>query len=362
MLHALIMAGGAGTRFWPASRAARPKQLLDLTGGATMIQATVGRLAGLIAPENVLVMTNRALVAPIREQLPQLPAAAVLGEPCKRDTAPCIALAARLLMLKDPQATMAVMPSDHVIADEGAFRDALAFAANLVDEDPSRLVTFGIEPTYPADSFGYIERGEALAVEANASEQPPAFRVKRFREKPSVAVATEFLKAKTFYWNAGIFVWKARTIHAAIAEFEPAMAAQIEKIAAATSENFERTFEMEFAPIQGKSIDYAVLERHANVVVVEAPFPWDDVGNWESLARLRGADAAGNTLVGKHLGAGTKRTIVRTQGDHLVVTVGVEDLIVVHTPDATLIAKRGDEESLRKVTALLAEKGWKEYL
>jgi mannose-1-phosphate guanylyltransferase len=361
MLHALIMAGGAGTRFWPASRAARPKQLLDLTGGATMIQATVARLAGLVAPANTLVMTNKTLVEPIRAQLPALPAEAVIGEPCKRDTAPCIGLAAKLLLARDPQATMAVMPSDHVIADEKAFREALAYAADLVERDSSRLATFGVKPTYPADSFGYIERGEPI--ESTRESGCVAYRVVRFREKPSVATAKEFLAAGNFYWNAGIFVWKARTIDEALARFEPKIHERIEAIAATIGKpTYPQALDREFTAIQGKSIDYAVLERDENVIVIEAPFPWDDVGNWQSLSRLRGEDSQGNTIVGKHLGIGTDRTIVRSEGDHLIVTVGVSDLIVVHTPDATLVAHRKDEESLRKITALLAEMGWTEYL
>lgn len=361
MLHALIMAGGAGTRFWPASRAARPKQLLDLTGGQTMIQATIARLKGLVPPENTLIITNQALVAPIREQLPMLPASAVLGEPCKRDTAPCIGLAARLLMRQDPEATMAVMPSDHVIADEQAFRNALAYAAELIERQPQRLATFGIKPTYPADAFGYIERGEPLS--DTQKGDLVACRVARFREKPNVATAAEFLKAGNFDWNAGIFVWKARTIDAALARLEPEMHKRLAAISdAAGSPGFQEVFEREFAEIRGKSIDYAVLEHDKNVIVIGAPFPWDDVGNWQSLARLRGQDAQGNTIVGRHLGIGTSGCIVRSEANHLIATVGVSDLIIVHTPDATLVAKKGDEESLRKITAQLADQGWTEYL
>ena len=211
MLHAVIMAGGAGTRFWPASRAALTKQLLDLAGERTMIQATVDRLGEMVPPERLLVVTNRQLVEPMAQQLPLVPRAALIGEPCKRDTAPCVGLAALLVSHADPEATMVVMPADHVIAPDESFRAAIASAVAMVEAEPQRIVTFGIKPTYPAESYGYIERGEALA-------GSQAFRVAKFREKPKAEVAAEYLATGRFYWNAGIFVWKAKTILAALAD------------------------------------------------------------------------------------------------------------------------------------------------
>lgn len=355
MLHAVIMAGGAGTRFWPASRAALPKQLLDLAGDRTMIQATVDRLGDLVPPERLLVVTNQKLVAPMAEQLPQVPRAALIGEPCKRDTAPCVGLAAFWVSQHDPDATIVVMPADHVIAPEAKFRAALAGAVQHVDEHPERLVTFGIKPTFPAESYGYIERGAALG--------GGAYQVVRFREKPKTEVAREYLATGNFYWNAGIFVWKAKTILKALREYEPAMYERLEVIGKSMgSAAFAETFPREFEAIRGKSIDFAVLERYPEVAVFEATFDWDDVGNWQSLARLRGVDPEGNTLVGRHLGIDTKGTIVRTDGQHLVVTVGLEDCIVVHTPDATLVARKDAEEQVRKVAEALKERGWEEYL
>ncbi|HTN77211.1 MAG TPA: mannose-1-phosphate guanylyltransferase [Pirellulaceae bacterium] len=358
MLHAVIMAGGAGTRFWPASRAARPKQLLDLTGERTMIQATVDRLGDLVPPERLLVVTNQQLIAPMAEQLPRLSAAALLGEPCKRDTAPCVGLAAMLVSHQDPDATMVILPADHVIAPEPAFREALASAVRMVDEAPQRLVTFGIRPTFPAESYGYIERGQPLG-----SSTARAFKVVKFREKPKLAIAEEYLATGNFYWNAGIFVWKAKTILAALAEYEPAIYEHLAAIGATIgTERFAETFATRFAAIQGKSIDYAVLERYPDVAVLEATFEWDDVGNWQSLARLRGVDDAGNTIVGKHLGIETHGTIVRSDDEHLVVTVGLQDCIVVHTPDATLVVNKRDEEAVRKVAELIKQRGWDKYL
>lgn len=361
MLHAVIMAGGFGTRFWPLSRAATPKQLLDFGGGRTMIQQALDRLAGLVPPERTLVITNRQLVGPIREQLPELPAANIVGEPCKRDTAPCVGLAAHLVAAGDADATMLVMPADHLIQPVEKFRFAIEQATDLVEQQPGRIVTFGIRPTFPAETFGYIERGEPLP--SKTANQAPAFKVLRFREKPQRQQAEEFLAAGTFSWNSGIFVWKAGTILAALQSHEPAMAERLANIGRAIgTASFGEVLEREFTAIVGKSIDFAVMEKHPDVAVIEAPFQWDDVGSWQSLPRSLGADASGNTIVGKHLGIRTTGSIVRTSEGHLVVTLGLQDCIVVHTPDATLVANKHDEEAIREVVKDLQTRGWKEYL
>lgn len=362
MLHAVIMAGGAGTRFWPASRAHRPKQLLNLVGERTMIQATCDRAAGLLPPENMLVVTNESLVTPIRKQLPQLPAKAVIGEPCKRDTAPCVALAAAIVARRDADATMLVMPADHVIRATEAFHAAVGRAQQVLADRPQWLITFGIPPSYPAESFGYIERGELLAIDGDSS-QPAAYQVKMFREKPSASVAAEYLARGGFYWNAGIFVWRAETILKVLATYEPQMHDRAVAIAKTFgSEAFEQRLASEFPEMTAKSVDYAVLEKYPSVAVIEAPFDWDDLGNWRSLSRQHTPDEAGNTVVGRYLSVGSRGCIVRGADDHLIVTLGMEDCIVVHTPDATLVARKQDEEAVRRVVELLREKGWDEYL
>lgn len=358
MLHAVIMAGGSGTRFWPESRAARPKQLLRLSGKRSMIAATVARLGDLVPADRVLVVTNETQRAGIVAELPNLPAGAVLAEPCKRDTAPCIGLAAICIARHDPEATLAVMPSDHVIGPDEAFQGALRLAARLVDEAPQRIVTFGIRATYPAETFGYIERGEALD-----AATPGVYRVRQFREKPKAEVAREYLASGNFYWNSGIFIWRARTILDALARHQREMFARLEAIGAAwDTPRREEVLKREFAAIKPISIDYAVMEKASDVVVIEAPFEWDDVGGWQSFARLRGSDAAENTISGRHLGVRTTRTIVRSDEKHLVTTLGVEDLLIVHTPDATLVANRNDEEAIRELVRLIEEHGWHEYL
>ena len=357
MIYAVIMAGGSGTRFWPASRAARPKQLLNLAGDKSMVQATLDRLSGLVPTERSLIVTNERLVDTMRAQLPSLPATSIVGEPCQRDTAPCVGLAAAMLLREDADAIMVVMPADHVIQAVDRFQDAIRQAVRLVEEEPERKITFGIRPTYPAESFGYVERGDPLV------DHKDTYTVRQFHEKPSAERAEQYLAAGTFLWNSGIFVWRASTILAELKRHEPEMHGHLVSIGAAVGgADFEDVFAREFAAIAGRSIDYAVMEKAQDVVVVEAPFDWDDVGSWQAIARLRGADDDGNTIVGKHIGIDTSGTIVRGDDDHLIVTVGLEDCIVVRTPDATFVASKSREESIREVVRILEEKGWHEHL
>lgn len=366
MLHAIVMAGGSGTRFWPASRAALPKQLLPLAGATTLLEDTVARLDGLVPLERLMIVTSARLLPAVRQQLPAVPEAGLVGEPCKRDTAPCIGLAALLVARHDPEAIMAVMPSDHCITPAPAFRAAIRQAEALVAAAPDRLVTFGIRPTYPAEGFGYIQEGEPIPSAASASGEQtsaPVHRVARFKEKPPASVAREYLAAGKYLWNAGIFVWKAATIIEALRRQQPECLAHLERIAAAwDGPDREGVFAAEFAAIKGISIDYAVLEHATDVAVIEAPFTWDDLGGWSAVARQRGGDPDGNTVLGKHLGIETMRTIVHSGGDHLVVTMGLEDMLVVHTPDATLVAARTHEEAVRRVVAELEKRGWNEFL
>lgn len=354
MLHAVIMAGGSGTRFWPASRRARPKQLLRLFGDGSMLQSSVGRLVGLVDEALIHVLTNERLVDATRQQLPGLPAQSVLGEPCKRDTAPCIALAAALIARDDPDATMLVTPADHVIQRVDLFHAAVRHGEQLIEDDPKRIVTFGIQPTYPAEVFGYIEQGEAL--------KDDAWRVARFREKPDAATAREFLASGRFLWNSGIFIWRCATILDAIETFEPDMHDHARAIAdAAGTPEFEAVFRHEFEQIEGKSIDYAVMEHHDNVCVIGAPFDWDDVGNWTAVPRLAGVDSEGNAATGNTILLNSKDCIVHSD-DHLVVTLGMNRAIVVHTADATLVADVDNESAIRRVVEELESRKLDAYL
>ncbi|MEM9645771.1 MAG: sugar phosphate nucleotidyltransferase [Planctomycetota bacterium] len=323
-----------------------------------MIQSTLNRLGDLVPPDRQYVITNQTLVDPVAAQLPDLPSANIVGEPCKRDTAPCVGLAAALVGHDDDEATMVVMPSDHVINNAGAFRDAIATGQRLIDQDPTRIVTFGIRPTYPAESFGYIERDEAMEAVGGS-----AFGVRQFREKPNRTTAENYLKSGGFYWNSGIFMWRAELITGALAKHEPEMHGHLAKIADSIGKaSFPDVLETEFSAIQGTSIDYAVMERHENVVVVEAPFPWDDLGSWQSLQRLHEQDDHGNTVVGRHVGIDTSGTIIHCDPDHLIATIDVHDLIVVQTPTATLVASKESEERVREVVSELNNRGLHDLL
>jgi len=390
MLHAVIMAGGSGTRFWPESRADRPKQFLPMFGQKSLLQDTVERLLGLVALERIWVATTERLAPAVADQLPELRRDAILIEPCKRDTAPCIGLAALRLIREDPEATMAVLPADQRIAPVEAFQQTLRLAEQLVQEDPTRLITFGIRPTYPAETFGYIERGEPILVPLPAGPTEPApkpetapagsasgsgvrradgwlkvYRVQKFHEKPKASAAQQYLASGRFYWNSGIFVWKAQTILDQIRQHQPAMYTHLDRIRqAADTPSLDQVLREEFSAIRGLSIDYAVMEHAQNVLVIEAPFTWDDVGNWRALERWISADPQGNVLAAERtLLLDSGGCIVRsTDPKHLVVAVGLQDLLIVVTPDAILVADKRQEESLRKVTQILAERGWTEYL
>ena len=349
MIHAVVMAGGAGTRFWPLSRMAIPKQLLSFGGDRSLIQQAIDRLDSLVPVDNISVITNQSLVSAIEDQLPALSSKSIIGEPAKRDTAPCIGLAAGLIAAEDPDATMIVMPSDHIIQPVEAFHEAVTKAHNLVEQDPSRLITFGITPNRPAETYGYIQRGESV--------NSDVFRVEQFKEKPVVDTAKRYLDEGGYYWNSGIFVWKARAILEALEQYQPDMILHINRIVQRRGEaDFHDVIEQEFTAIEGISIDYAVMEHHANVLVIEAPFEWDDIGSWQALSRLFPTDANNNTVVGKHVGIQTTNSIIQSSKDHLVATIGVSDLIIVHTEDATLVANKQEEESVRKLVRLLESK------
>ncbi len=324
-----------------------------------MIQATFERLAGLISPEHTLVMTNQHLVGSVREQLPKVPPEQIIGEPMKRDTSACIALAASMMAMADPEAIMLVLPADHVISTQQQFQDCMSQGVELINQSPDRLVTFGIRPSYAAESFGYIQRGEAL----NQSNLPGAFSVGAFREKPDRQTAEMYLQAGSYYWNSGIFMWKASTILSALRQFEPDMMRHIDAISATMgSPAFANTLQCEFEQIIGRSIDYAVMERYHNVAVIEAQFRWDDVGSWQSIGRLTEPDEQGNCVRGRYLPIQSQRMIVYGDDGHLLVTIGMQDTIVVHTPNATLVAPKEAEEQVREVVKQLQSRRWDEFL
>ena len=343
MLHALVLAGGSGKRFWPLSRRASPKQLLAIAGKKPMIAETVERLRGLVPPSRVHVLTNRATVAAIRRALPGVPPGQIVGEPEGRDTTAAIGLGATLISKRDPDGVMVVLPADHVIRPAAEFRKSLAAAAEAARKGGG-LFVFGVKPSCPATGYGYIRRGAKIG----ASRGVPVFKVDRFVEKPDLATAKHYLASGRFLWNAGIFCWRARDILAAIAKFRPAIGASLEKIRRGGAAALAR----EFRRIEKVSIDYAVMEKAPDVRVIEAAWAWDDVGSWASVGPYLPRDAAGNSSVGDFLAVESTDCTVLTDG-HLVAAVGVTGLVIVRTKDATLVCRRDRAQDVKKLVDLL---------
>lgn len=357
MLHTVVMAGGSGTRFWPVSRKDLPKQFLSLFGDQSLIQQAVGRCRSLSSDERTWIVTGAAHAVETGRQLPDVPANHILIEPCGRNTAPCIALAALCLLAEDPDAVMLVTPADHVIQPEAEFVAAAERAVATLESSPEQLCLFGILPDRPATGYGYIERGEPL------TGADRVFDVVRFREKPNLETAQDFLDAGNFLWNSGIFVWRADTIVRELERLQPELISVLNRIRDRIGEpDFAETLEREFPNCPSISIDYAVLEHSNDVCVLEAPFGWDDVGSWSALARLHPRDDNDNTVLGRYVGIETKNCTIFSSGDHLVTTIGLDDCVVVHTESATLVAKLDDEAQVKELLKAIEEAGLADFL
>lgn len=352
-IHAVLLAGGRGTRFWPASREALPKQFLRVGGEESLLSRTGRRLAKVAKPAHAWVVTNAAHVALAAEQLAEYPRERIVGEPMGRNTAPCIALAAALVAKEDPEDVLLVAPADHWIADEDVFRDVM-FAGADVARATQGLVTFGVVPSSPATGYGYIEAGDAL-------EGLPggARKVVRFTEKPDRATALRFLADGRHTWNSGIFAWQAGVFLEELARHEPAMADGVREIADAKDR--EAAMRAIYPGLRSVSVDYAVLEKSSKVSVVPAKFAWSDVGSWDALAELASPDKSANALSGDVLTAGVENCFVQADGP-LVALVGVRDLVVVSTKDAVLICAKGATQDVKKIVDELEKKGRRELL
>lgn len=356
-LYAVIMAGGGGTRLWPMSRQAHPKQMLTLFGDRSMFQRSVDRLLPLLPPERIFVVTASEQVAPLAEQMPELRRENFIVEPEGRGTAPCIGLAALHLHRHDPDAVMAVLTADHYIRREDQFREVLTAARAVAEED--YLVTLGIEPTHPSTGYGYIKRGERLGELAGY----PYYRVERFTEKPDVETAVEFLDAGTYAWNSGMFIWRAERILGEISCHMPDLHETLEVLdEALDGETYAETVRRIWPTVEKETIDYGIMERAEQVAMLPAEIGWSDVGSWDAVKVLHEPDQAGNVSLGQHIAVETHETFVFSDTDRLIATVGVEDLIVIDTPNATLITIPEKAERVREVVHQLQEEGREEYL
>lgn len=362
----VILAGGRGERFWPVSREHRPKQLLTLLGERSFLQQTVDRVLPLVPRENVFVITNAAQLAAARRQLPELPKANVVGEPCGRDTCAAVALGAALVGARSRRGVMAVLPADHVIPQPEQFRRVLQDAFELAARDEV-IVTIGIKPTEPATGYGYLELGAPLPQTSGMRRlKTPFHRVKRFVEKPPYARAVRYLKSGRHRWNAGMFIWSFPTITGALARHQPELAASCQRWSEAASGGaLRRILAADYPTLPKVSIDYALLEHAENVVAAEGDFGWDDAGAWTALARHLTPDARGNCSVADLVAVDSAANVVfdaRTRARGVVATVGIRDSIIVLTDDATLVAAKGEAEKVKTLLAELAASGRAELL
>ncbi|MBQ7252075.1 MAG: mannose-1-phosphate guanylyltransferase [Kiritimatiellae bacterium] len=356
---AVVMAGGKGERFWPLSRAARPKQLLALTGGKPLVAEAVDRLSGLIPEENIVIVTNAALVAPIKEILGEGSRVGVVGEPVGRDTAAAVAAGAAWCARRAEDGVMCVLTADHLIGDLDVFRatlrGAMAFAAA---EDA--LLTLGIAPREPATGYGYIHRGEESRPLPGGEGE--VCKVERFVEKPCREKAEAYLAEGGYFWNSGMFVWSLRSLAAALARHCPEKADCFARWKEARDDAaYLAMLEKDYPGLEKISVDYALMEKADNVWVVPGRFSWDDVGSFPSLAKHIPDDGAGNAVLGAVEALGSAGNVVLSEG-RLTALVGVEDLVVVQAEGVTLIARKDRAEEIKKLLAQLREKGGYEKL
>jgi len=358
-MHAVIMAGGRGTRFWPRSREKKPKHLLDIVSDRTIIQETVDRIRPLVQPKNILIVTGRKHARELMKQLPEVPEKNIIIEPVGRNTAACIGLAALHIQKKAKDDIMVVLPSDHAIGDPERYRTVIAAAARAADKE-NALVTVGIKPLSPHTGFGYLEGGASLG--RISGEE--VFSVKSIREKPDAKKARAFVQSGKFFWNSGMFVWKASTILKEIEQCLPDLYAGLMEIKSSLGTPSEtRTVSRIYRGLASISIDYGVMEKAQNVLVLPAEFGWSDVGSWDALWEISAKDQQGNAHTGGSpvLLADTGNSLVYSP-KKLVALVGMKDVIVVETKDALLICKRGRSQDVKKIVDALEFKKLKQYL
>lgn len=356
-MYAVILAGGRGERFWPLSRTQRPKQLLSLVGDATLLAQAVDRLEGLIPPERVYVITNQDLVEASRAAAPQLPPENIIGEPVGRDTAAAAALGAALVKAKDPDASFCILTADHVIGDLDIYRNTLKQSL-LLAQQRDVLITIGIQPTEASTGYGYIE-----AADVDAEIEAVTFlRAIRFVEKPDAETAQTYLESGRFCWNSGMFIWSVRAIENALERHRPPLKSLIDDLTpVAHTSAFSDALRDAYADLEKISIDYALMEKADNILMVRGTFAWDDVGAWPALENHFASDAEGNVSIGDSETVDANQNIVYSKG-RLTALIGVSDLIVVQADDATLICPRDRAQDVKKLVEKLKQADKKQWL
>lgn len=353
-VYAIVMAGGAGTRFWPLSRKQRPKQLLPLGGtDESLIAATVRRIAPLVPPERVLVVTSAQLASDVAEALPNVPRENILAEPSGRNTAPCVAWASAVVRRRDPNGVAIILAADHYIVDEPGYVEVLRTASSAASD--GALVTIGIQPTRPETGYGYLELGE--------KQSDQVFAAKRFVEKPNAERAKEFLAAGNYLWNSGMFFFRVDAMLAAVEKHLPEIAAGVARFdEAAKLGNEQAVVDAEYSSLPSISIDHGVMERADRVLVVPGDFGWSDVGSWTTSWELAPKTNDGNAVPEETVAVDAQNNYVRAPKDKLVALVGVHDLVVVDTGDTLLIIPRERAQDVREVVEHLKKHGKTQYL
>lgn len=342
--YVVIIAGGRGERFWPQSRTACPKHLLPIVGDKPMLVQTLDRVRDLVPQENIFIITSSAQEKAVRRVCPDLPRANIIAEPVGRDTAPAVALASAIVGSRDPDGVFAVLPADHVIHDTVAYQADLR-AAFAAAETENVLVTIGIRPTEPATGFGYIQRGVAWRTFANRS----IYFACRFVEKPNLDTAKAYLTSGDYLWNAGMFFWRVSVVDAAMQKHCPELHTGLAPVREALAKDKPLGPVLaKLYPSLGKiSIDYALLEKSDNVVVLPSSFDWDDVGAWPAVARHLPKDPQGNVIRGRAIIEQGGGNILYSEDGHLVGVIGADDLIIVHTKDATLVCPKDRAQDIK---------------
>ena len=344
--HLVIMAGGVGSRFWPMSTAEKPKQFIDVMGiGKSLLQLTVERFSGLVNPENVWVVTNKNYADTVAEQLPDMPKDHILCEPCRRNTAPCIAYVSWRIKKKDPKANIVVSPSDHIVMDVQEFRRVVENCLIFTSESDA-IVTLGMKTSRPETGYGYIQAD----LSSPSLRNKQIFRVDSFREKPDLQTAEQYIKKNNYFWNAGIFIWNVSTIVNAFRVYQPKLAKIFEALLPVygTAQEQEAINE-QFPKCENISVDYAIMEKAEEIFVCPADFGWSDLGTWGSLLSQSRHDLYGNALIGPSINIyDSHNCIVHTTQEKKVVIQGLDGYIVAENDDTLLICKLSEEQRIKQ--------------